>query len=539
MQVSALLLKVVQTPATLGENPIPLYEGKNLIGRDEHCDIYIPDTRISSRHVLIQVTGNKIEVFDQGSTNGVFLDGKRIQEAHWEFGQVLLIGDTQIILKALVENPSPSGYAGTGNTSKLTLNNDLFDFSIVSERKIQAFEPTLQALPEDKVQQTLQRMQILYKVVKSLHATLSVTELLDRVMLLFFEALHCDTGYILLVNTEDSETIHSHLAYEAGQRKENLQEKLYSKTLVTTVMKKRMGFIFDLDENQNRDSSLSILELKIKTALCCPIHSEGNVFGVIYLDHKKRGTKFTEDDLELTLHIAGIVGMAIENLNLYKKLKTETRIRDHLKRFLSPNVAEKIIAEQGSGNFHLQSQKTHVVILFADIRGFTSLSENLPPLEIAQLLNLYFSEMCQIIFTNGGTLDKFIGDCMMVLFNVPLAISNPEHVAVQTAQQMRQRLRILGPIWREQGIPEFQVGIGINAGEAVVGSLGTSARMEYTALGDCVNIASRVCGVAKPDQILITDTIYRKLQGELETRYFGATQLKGKKQTVEIYEVVG
>ena len=146
--------------------------------------------------------------------------------------------------------------------------------------------------------------------------------------------------------------------------------------------------------------------------------------------------------------------------------------------------------------------------------------------------------MCTIVFANGGTLDKFIGDCMMVLFNAPVTVKDHEYAAVKTAIEMRRRLNELLPVWKEQGIPDFQVGIGINTGEAVVGSIGTSARMEYTAIGDAVNISSRVCGIAKPNQILITENVFEKVKDRFRTVMLGATQLKGKSRQVLVHEVV-
>jgi adenylate cyclase len=286
------------------------------------------------------------------------------------------------------------------------------------------------------------------------------------------------------------------------------------------------------------DGSLSILNLRIKTAICCPIHSEGRVFGVIYLDNKAKGSKFSEDDLDLVMNVSGIAGLAIENLELLRKLRTEALIRDNLKRFLSPNLAEKIISERDGENFLLKSKKTEVTVLFADIRGFTPLSEALSPMEIAHLLNTYFSEMCAIVFANGGTLDKFIGDCMMVLFNAPMPVADHEIVAVRTALAMRQKLRQKRPEWVKRGITSFHGGIGINTGEAVVGSIGTSARLEYTAIGDPVNIASRICGLAKADQILVTDSVMQKVNKHFRSVMLGATQLKGKRTQVLVHDVL-
>jgi adenylate cyclase len=425
--------------------------------------------------------------------------------------------------------------AGAGSSS-LALNNANFDFNIVQEKKIGG--EAQQDAAQPGLENFAKRMQVINRMIKSVSATITVPDLLDRTMTLLFEAVNCDTGYILTTDPADHDAIKAHIAYDRGNRKENLEDKLYSRTLVSTVIQKKSGFIFDSDESGEQDQSLSIFQLRIKTALCCPIHSEGQIYGVIYLDNKKRGAKFNGDDLELCMNIAGIAGVAIENMELYKKLETESLIRDHLKRFLSPNIADKIIAERGSSDFHLQSQKTNLTVLFADIRGFTPLSETLAPLEVARLLNSYFSEMCAIVFANGGTLDKFIGDCMMVLFNAPVNVADHEYMAVKTAIQMKTRLRQILPQWKANGIPDFQVGIGINTGEAVVGSIGTTSRMEYTAIGDTVNISSRVCGIAKPNQILITESVHQKVKGRFRTVMLGATQLKGKSRQVLVHEVV-
>jgi adenylate cyclase len=545
------LIEVISSPANLKTNRFPLKEGPNVLGRDKGCDIEIPDPRISSKHAIILVTGAKVEFIDQNSTNGIYFNDQRLRKGEWTEGATVFMGNTEMRLKGGLsvdlsahsgtsawgqKFPTASQLGPVGAASSLALNNANFDFNIVQEKKIGGEAHADAAQPG--LENFAKRMQVINRMIKSVSATLTVNDLLDRTMTLLFEAINCDTGYILVTDPSNHDNINAHIAYERGKRKENLEDKLYSRTLVSTVIQKKSGFIFDSDESGEQDQSLSIFQLRIKTALCAPIHSEGQIYGVIYLDNKKRGAKFNGDDLDLTMNISGIAGVAIENMELYKKLETESLIRDHLKRFCSPNIAEKIIAERGNGDFHLQSQKTHLTVLFADIRGFTPLSETLAPLEVAQLLNSYFSEMCAIVFANGGTLDKFIGDCMMVLFNAPVSVRDHEYMAVKTALEMKTRLRKMLPELLAKGIPEFQVGIGINSGDAVVGSIGTTSRMEYTAIGDTVNISSRVCGIAKPNQILITEAVYEKVKDRFRTASMGATQLKGKSRMVLVHEVV-
>ncbi len=558
-------IEVTQCPVALKQKRYPLKEGPNMIGREKGCDIEIPDPRISGRHLMVILNGDQVEVMDQSSTNGTWLGGVRIRKANWESGALLALGSSELKLDfPVLRKPKRPGAivpgagepetpetiekspASQGNTTAfLGLSNSNFDFSVVTQRSIQALdEGHPEGADSPKVQQLLKRMQVFRQMLTSLNAALDVDTLLDRVMTTLFEVVQCDTGYCLLIDEKHGEAVNAHLAYERGRRKENLDEKLYSRTLVKKVIESKAGFLFDSEDSGTlnafggSDASLSIFQLRIKTALCCPIYSEGRVFGVIYLDSKRRGTKFTSDDLDLTLGVAGIAGIAIENIELVRKLRTESAIRDHLKRFLSPNLADRIISERGQGGFHLTSQKAQITVLFADIRGFTPLSERLAPMAVAQLLNTYFSEMCSIVFANGGTLDKFIGDCMMVLFNAPIAVADHEIMAVKTAVEMRRRLLTVLPKWRVAGLPEFHVGIGIATGEAVVGSIGTENRMEYTAIGDTVNIASRLCGIARPDQILCTESVCTSIGDRFRTVMLGATQLKGKSAQVLVHEVV-
>ncbi len=525
-------LEILRSTAFLGQNTYSLRQGRNTLGRDSRSDICIPDPRISSTHTILMVNGNSVEIFDQNSTNGTFLNQERKNRSLWDYGQLLVVGDTEIALRGDHRETELSPKPKT----QMALRETDLDFHIVQEQNID--KGSIGQVGEGGESQKFHSYtSIINKILKTLASSTSTSELLDEAMVTLFQAMQCHTGYILLVDKSDTEVVRAHLAFENGVKSENLDEKLYSKTLVARALKHRSGFIFDFDESQSQETSLSIIDLRIRTAMLCPIHSEGEVFGVIYLDKRQGSSKYRGDDLAMLMNMAGIIGVAVENLQLYKKLKLESMIRDNLKRFVSPNIAERIIEEQGSGNFHLRSQKSNVTIMFTDIRGFTPLSENLTPLEIVQLLNAYFSEMSQIVFKYGGTLDKFIGDGMMVLFNAPFAQLDHEEAAVKAALEMQRCLMNLLPKLTAQGIPQFSMGIGLNYGEAVVGSVGTESRSEYTAIGDCVNVASRVCGVAQPGQVLITEELYRRIENKFSMNSIGPVQLKGKKAAISIYEV--
>ncbi len=526
-------LEVLRSPAPLPKH-IPLPHGRTLVGRAADCDLCIADPRVSSRHGFITLSGNTVEFTDLRSTNGTFLNGKRVQDTAWETGQTLSVGGTDLRL-AWKASTDPM------RSTPVSLSDSDFDFSIVSSRQIPGGN-TSEIREEARHAEALQRrLQILQRAMRVLNGNHSVPEILDRTMQLLFEAVHCDTGYILITDPENPESVSAHVAYADGHPKGNLQDHLYSRTLVSKVLESKTGFLFDSDAVGTGFGgampSQSIINLRIKTALCCPIYEDGRVFGVIYLDSKKSRSKFTVEDLDLAMNLAGMAGMVVENAELNRRLSSETRIRDYLRRFLPPGVAEKIIAERGSISLHLHPEKTRVSVLFADIRGFTAMAEGLSPLEVSQLLNIYFSRMSEVVFRHGGTLDKFIGDSMMILFNAPVPVPDHELAAVSAALEMREELAALSREWQQTGLPEIHAGFGLNSGEVVVGSLGTDARLEYTAIGDTVNTAARVCGIAKPDQILITESLHEHTKKRFRATPLGSTPLKGKSHEVILYEV--
>ncbi|HTQ80463.1 MAG TPA: adenylate/guanylate cyclase domain-containing protein, partial [Thermoanaerobaculia bacterium] len=189
------------------------------------------------------------------------------------------------------------------------------------------------------------------------------------------------------------------------------------------------------------------------------------------------------------------------------------------------------------GEIRLGGSKRQAVVMFADIRGFTALSERLSPDEIASLLNEYFTEMVEIVFEHGGALDKFMGDAMMAIWGAPLNRADDPDRAVRAAVAMQRELEPLNRLWRERGKPTLAVGIGLHAGEVFAGNIGSDRRLEYTVLGDAVNTASRLCAEAGAGDILIGEALYEALEAPPRVAPLQPLQLKGKAQAVAVYRV--
>jgi adenylate cyclase len=206
-------------------------------------------------------------------------------------------------------------------------------------------------------------------------------------------------------------------------------------------------------------------------------------------------------------------------------------------RYVAREVVEEILKDPE--NLVLSGERREVTVLFCDVRGFTPMSERLSPEEVVLLLNDFYTLMIETTFKHDGTLDKFLGDAVMAIFGAPIA--HPDHSlrAVRTALAMQEGIVELNARRLKDGKERIAVGIGVSAGEAVAGTVGTVDRMEYTVIGDTVNLAARLESSAKPGQILISQPTYAAVRAAVDVRPLGPIHVKGKEEEVDVYEVLG
>jgi adenylate cyclase len=227
-------------------------------------------------------------------------------------------------------------------------------------------------------------------------------------------------------------------------------------------------------------------------------------------------------------------------LSYYNEQKERQQVTRLFGRFVAPQVVDEIL-RVGEQNVKLGGVRRDIAVLFLDVRGFTPLSENLQPEEVVDVLNSFFDDITKAIFDHGGTLDKFIGDAVMAIFNAPLKLDDYEVCAVRAAIQIqRNAKRVQQKIEQKYG-HMVAFGIGVHSGEAIVGNIGAMQRLDYTAIGDTVNLAARLESNAKPNQIIISERVYNKMieSGDKNIRMtsLGAIQVKGKSEPVKVYEV--
>ena len=272
-----------------------------------------------------------------------------------------------------------------------------------------------------------------------------------------------------------------------------------------------------------------------ESVLCIPLLHDKDLLGIVYMESKNDMADFWAEDVAIIDSLASQAAIAIENARLYRDIQIEVRRRNNLQRYLSPSLVEQVI--DGTRELNLGGEIKEVTVLFSDIRSFTTLSEELPPNEVVGMLNEYFHEMTKVTFRNEGTIDKFVGDALIVVFGAAVRQQDDPLRAVRTAIEMQSALGALNERWRSQGRRTFQIGIGINTGDVLYGNVGSEQQMELTVIGDAVNLASRLADIAGGGEILVSGFTWKAIEGSAHGELMPPVRIKGKAEPVEVHKI--
>lgn len=236
--------------------------------------------------------------------------------------------------------------------------------------------------------------------------------------------------------------------------------------------------------------------------------------------------------------IITIVYISLVGIHYYNEYKEKKKTVDVFKKYVDPNVVDKAL-KNVNYEINLGGEKRRVACLFVDIRGFTPLSESLEPQDVVSILNEYLDLTTNAIFKNNGTLDKFIGDATMAVFNAPFDLDDYAFKAVKCAIDIASGSKHIEDMFIKKYGKKVSYGIGVNIGDAVVGNIGSKMRMDYTAIGDTINVAARLESNAKPSEILISEALYLEVKDRIDATLVGPLKLKGKANEVIVYKVNG
>jgi len=527
--------------STAGDQAIDVKPGQTLVvGRAVTSDVPIFDPTISRQHAQVTARDGGLHVKDLGSSNGTFLNGSRVTECVAAPNDVVTFGKVAFYVRpvAAPAAPKPSEPFQVPKPAGATIVRQLpvrESGAIASPLKGLEKEAGKQAAaPEAVTGRTAKKLELLLEISKALSRQQDVDKLLESVVDFTFQVMDVDRVSILLQEQGGTEPIPRISKSRLGEGSASARH--VPKSIVGQVVSERVAILTDNAAEDERFKGKSIMLQSVRSAMGAPLMgSEGKVLGLIYVDNLTATHAFDDEDLEFLIAFSGVAAVAIENGQLGDRLRREAMVLSNFQRYFSPDLA-KTIAEHGE-QVKLTGDKKPVVIFFSDIRGFTSMSENMAPDDVASLLGEYFNEMVEIVFRHGGTLDKFIGDAIMALWGAPIATADDADKAMQAAIDMQRALVALNEHWKAAGKPEIAVGIGINFGEVFAGNIGSEQRMEYTVLGDAVNTASRLCSNAGRGEIMISEPFFQRLKNPPPVESREPIKVKGKTKPVPIYHV--
>jgi adenylate cyclase len=540
-------------------NYFPITKDEVSIGRGKDNDIVISDNTASRNHARIVKTADGYQLIDLGSFNGTQVNKDSIQNILLKHNDLIVIGFSKLTFLT-TERSEPS------LTESLHIEAEMDDQKIVQSSpyadsvsgellvSVEALEKLAKkdlSTPKAAVSQKLKISDlsnlersnkvlfVLYEISKQLNAISDFNELLNKIMDLIFAVIDADYGFLILTGEKDEDELVPVVVKCKDDQPKRRRELKASKTIVNRVIQDKVAL---LTSNAMADSRLdhgkSLFLHKIRSAMCVPLWKKDEIIGVIQLDSVRVGSHFDENDLQLLKTIGSQMAMIIEQASLNEQIREEERMRSRLERFHSPQVISLILKSgQEEKDNIMEPKDLTATILFADIIGFTRLSEQMPPREINMILNQFFSRMTDIIFEYDGTLDKYMGDGLMAVFGAPMEKEDDTERAIFAALKMKESLVTM--MDEAKAMKQFQMRIGINTGRVVAGNIGSPKRMDYTVIGDPVNIASRLESIAGPNQILIGEETYKYIGDSFKIKEVGLRQVKGKSSEVMAYEVTG
>src|SRR5438132_1946136 len=528
-----------------------------MIGRAPDNQIVLDDPRASRHHAHIKanedgsfmiVDGVMVNGQIKRSANHVFVNGEQRFDHPLKDGDRVTIGASTLRFEQPKEERTADlSYDDKplGHTQLLMSAKDVL--TTVLRQSDPGISGGASAPRGDRVLESLQRkaniLSEIYEMSKALGSGFDLDRIFKMATDIIFRSTPADRVVALLsdgIVTEQNADNAKLFPIATRARDEKLEaharKMTIGRTITRKVMKDRVALLSqDAAADEQFAGVDSIVSQGVRSTICAPLFTESGVHGALYADRLDPFSAFKPDDLELISAVAAQTAIAVENVRAHERLAREEVARANYSRFLPEYVVKQMLENPNS--FKLGGVTQTITVLFADIRGFTRISEHAPPEKIVQLLNRYFSAMTDIIFAHGGTLDKYLGDGLMALFGAPTVTPNDASNALSTAVAMQRRLIGINLELREEGFPEIGIGIGLHTGEVTVGYIGSERRSEYTAIGDAVNTASRLESNAKGGQILVSEATAKAARSRYTLTPREPISVKNREQPVPLFEV--
>lgn len=581
------------------ERTFVLDRPETTIGRGDDNDIVLTDLVTSMHHAVVLHHQDTWWIRDQESRYGVRVNGDVADETELEPGDVITIGTVDLIVEPLAGTPTAVGDDheddDDDDDDEILLNADIIEAETLDAptldapthdaptldppapeldnhdaealdldddapvlgvvRPIEDFavslgfdlDPTDAPTPPASMSEVADDLPAegdhgysslavgyLSRLGHELRTAADVDEAARRTLDTAFAAFPIDRGWVLF--TDESGEIVEGLS-RIGDTTAHPEGRLpISMTIVRRVLADRVSVgTGDITFDAQR-ASQSMMAHHIRAAMCAPLWSGDRVSGVIYVDSLLSGGPFTQTGLDLLTAMANYAAVAVEGLRHAQTAEREREARRHLERYHSPAMIEAIAHREAYEGMS-KLRQADVTVLFADVVGFASVSETLSPDGVARLLDGFFTEAVEAVFAHGGTLDKFIGDAVMAFFGAPVAAHDHAEQALRAALDLRYRIARWNEGQADAGGRPIEVRMALNSGPVVVGDVGSSRRVDYTVLGNTVNIAARLEGVGAPGEIVIGPGTRQRLPADFPLEPLGELDLKGIRHPVPVWKV--
>ncbi len=464
--------------------------GRRLPPRLDHLGL--DDEQVSGHHARLTSEKEGCWIEDLKSANGTWVDGTRIKEkTPLDSDSIIRIGRTTLHL----ENPA----AGSATPQKQMTPEPVETpaESVAGDEPV----PNL-ILAADTLESARERLTAMCELVAAMSESDSVEDL-GRLLLDHLHKALAPAGR----NAHSGLLMGADLVLKAYRPE--TESPTCSLTLARHADSEKKACLWHLGLAGAIDPSMSLLSSGTTAAMYAPLIWSGEIFGVVYFDASSAAASFDKDDLRLVQMMAAQTAMFIKNLDLRQTLQRETAIKSRLLAQFPPSIANRLALHPDRAT--VPSERLEMVtVLMSDVRGFTKLAASMEPEDVVRMLNDMFHELTPIILRHNGTVDKYVGDAILAVFGSPDPDEQQGEHAVQAALEMQGAIKAL-ETGRWQNRMPFRIGIALHAGPAIHGFIGAPERMEYTIIGNTVNIASRYCDAASPGEILVSPAVYSRL----------------------------
>jgi len=478
--------------------------GRRLPPRPDHWNL--DDEMVSGNHARLTLGEDGVWIEDLGSSNGTWVDGKRITARTLiDPTSIIRLGRTTLHLEARSRAATAPAAAPAPDEGK-----DQTPVGTPAE-VVEGDEPMPDLVMGDAAPDAARER---LAAVCELTAALSESDSVDALYVLLLEHLHRAFAFF-------GRNIHSGVLTGPDlilkAYKPETDPPTCSLTLARHVLRDKKACLWRLGTPGAADPSMSLMAAGTTSAVYAPLVWSGEIYGVVYFDVTTSRRAFEKDDLRLVQRMATQAAMFIKNVQLGQVIQREAAIKARLLAQFPPSIAERL-AQLPDRTAIPSERRDRITVLISDVRGFTKMAAAMEPEAVVRMLNDMFHELTPIILKHNGTVDKYIGDAILAVFGCPEADDQQDEHAVAAALEMQEAMRKL-EAGRWRGRTPFRVGIALHTGPAIHGFIGAPERMEYTVVGNTINITSRYCDAAVPGAILVSPQVYQRLHYCLDVEH--------------------